>query len=1014
MKKIIAFVVIVLCVSSYCTYAQETYVVSNEEVLFQKGKNCFDERKFGASIQYFQKFLDNYSDNNAVICEKANYYIVSCQYALKEKTAIVELQNFLKEYPYSSMRNRVTFMIGRSYYEEGKYEETVKWYAQTDGNQLNNKESTEYSFTKGYALLSLERYEEARVIFAKLSANVGSTYELDARYYYAYCDFCLKNYDAALEEFFTMGQKGKYAERASYYVLQIYDQRKEYDKAVEYGKILIQKFPTSSSNSEAYRILGEASFRDGSYAEAVDYLKKYERNVKKVQRTTMYMLGVSYYEIANYINAITYLSKVTTENDSLAQNAYLYIGNSYIKINDVKNAKMAYQSASLGDFDKEVKEVASFNYALSAYQAGAQFGETIALFEKFIDNYPKSKYLDEIYTHMANAYMTEKNYAAAYASIKKIKTTNPRIKMAKENALFQLGVAEFTNANYNVALDYFTLAVKEFTPESYSSQSLLWRGETYYRLGDNAKCRQDLTAFLDSKQTKQSDDMLKAYYTIAYSFFGSDQYMPALEWFLKCLDTKDIASNSLYSDILNRTADCYFHERELDVARQYYAKVPQTMLAAAEYATFQGAFILGLQKKYADKITELGNLVKANPESDYADDALYEIGRAYVLQEQNDSAITTYEKVLANYPKTAVARKAALEIGMLYSNMTQSNKAMTAYKKVVELYPNSEEAKTAIESLQTLYVENNDIEGYLAYVKEIAGVAVAVLPETQEDSLSFVAAERLFVKTHYKEAATAFNSYLTKYCKAQTINCISAIYYLAESYYQIDEKGKALNEFEKLTQLEGNAYFIESLVRASELAYDAKQISDALQYFVKLYEIADNTNIKNDARFGMMRCYYLQKDNKKVIEIAGNILKDNNITDAGIIREARYCRAKAYLATGEETSAVEDLKKLSTDLRHEMGAEAKYLYADYLYQTGKYTSAQTEIFDLIQKNTPHQYWLARGFVLLADTYIAQDDDFQAKQYLLSLQENYKAKDDVANMVEQRLKAIAAREKEKVY
>ena len=196
------------------------------------------------------------------------------------------------------------------------------------------------------------------------------------------------------------------------------------------------------------------------------------------------------------------------------------------------------------------------------------------------------------------------------------------------------------------------------------------------------------------------------------------------------------------------------------------------MLAAAEYATFQGAFILGLQKKYADKITELGNLVKANTESDYADDALYEIGRAYVLQEQNDSAITTYEKVLANYSKTAVARKAALEIGMLYSNMTQSNKAMTAYKKVVELYPNSEEAKTAIESLQTLYVENNDIEGYLAYVKELAGVAVAVLPETQEDSLSFVAAERLFVKTHYKEAATAFNSYLTKYCKAQTINCI--------------------------------------------------------------------------------------------------------------------------------------------------------------------------------------------------------------------------------------------------
>ena len=132
----------------------------------------------------------------------------------------------------------------------------------------------------------------------------------------------------------------------------------------------------------------------------------------------MYMLGVSYYETANYLNAINYLSKVTTENDSLSQNAYLHIGNSYIKINDVKNAKMAFQSAALGEFDKNVQEVAAFNYALAAYQSGALFGETISLFENFIANYPKSRYLNEIYTHMANAYIAEKNYAAAYASIK--------------------------------------------------------------------------------------------------------------------------------------------------------------------------------------------------------------------------------------------------------------------------------------------------------------------------------------------------------------------------------------------------------------------------------------------------------------------------------------------------------------------------------------------------------------------------------------------------------------------
>lgn len=1010
MKRIFALIVIALCLSG--AYAQETYVASNDNLLFQKGKTCFDERKFSVAIQFFQRYLDESADKNDALREKADYYIVSCRYALKDAKRIALLQDFLKVYPYSPMRNRVAFMIGCSYYDAANYEDAIKWYSQVKKSQLDDKESMEFAFTNGFSHLSLKNYNEARTIFAPLSAKTGK-YEEDARYYYAYCDFCLKNFDEALMEFNAMSQKGKYVEPASYYVLQIYDQQGDHDKAVEYGKELIKKFPTSRHNSEAYRILGETSYRKGNYPEAVDNLKKYERNLKKVSRSTMYMLGVSYYETANYLNAINYLSKVTTENDSLSQNAYLHIGNSYIKINDVKNAKMAFQSAALGEFDKNVQEVAAFNYALAAYQSGALFGETISLFENFIANYPKSRYLNEIYTHMANAYIAEKNYAAAYASIKKIETTNPKIKAAKENALFQLGLAEHTKGQYTAALDYFSLAVKEYDAKSFSAQALLWRGDTYYRLGKYEECRKDLLKFIDAKQKKTSDDILKSYYTIAYSFFGQKKYKAALEWFLKCLEDKSVAASPLYADILNRTADCYFQERELEAARQYYAKVPTTEPAAADYAAFQGAFILGLQKKYTEKIKALEQLIANHPESDYADDALYEIGRAYVLQEKYELAIATYEKVLANYGKTTVARKAALETGMLYANLANTDKAITAYEQVVELYPNSEEARTAIESLQTLYVDKNDIEGYIAYVKRISKFAVAVLPETQEDSLSFVAAERLFIKANYKESAKAFQNYLNKYCKAQTLNCISAIYYLAESYYQTDQKTQALDEFEKLTQLDGNPYLTEALSRAAELAYADKQTADALNYFTQLYEKADNKHIKRDALFGMMRCYYLQNDNDKVITTADKIM-DDNTSSATVVREARYCRAKAYIAKNETASAIDDLKKLSSDTHHEMGAEAKFLYANYLHLSGNYTSAQTEIFELIQSNTPHQYWLARSFVLLADTYIEQDDDFQAKQYLLSLQENYKAKNDVAQMIEQRLEAIAAREKEKVY
>jgi hypothetical protein len=89
------------------------------------------------------------------------------------------------------------------------------------------------------------------------------------------------------------------------------------------------------------------------------------------------------------------------------------------------------------------------------------------------------------------------------------------------------------------------------------------------------------------------------------------------------------------------------------------------------------------------------------------------------------------------------------------------------------------------------------------------------------------------------------------------------------------------------------------------------------------------------------------------------------------------------------------------------------LLAFVYYQQGSLATAEKEVLDFAQKNTPFQYWLARGFVLLSDIYIAQNNDFQAKQYLLSLQRNYKTNDDIQEMISTRLSAISKREKSKV-
>ena len=59
----------------------------------------------------------------------------------------------------------------------------------------------------------------------------------------------------------------------------------------------------------------------------------------------------------------------------------------------------------------------------------------------------------------------------------------------------------------------------------------------------------------------------------------------------------------------------------------------------------------------------------------------------------------------------------------------------------------------------------------------------------------------------------------------------------------------------------------------------------------------------------------------------------------------------------------------------------------------------------IEVSTPHTYWLARSFVLLADVYMKLGRNLDAKQYLLSLKQNYQADDDIAGMIESRLEKL---------
>jgi hypothetical protein len=88
------------------------------------------------------------------------------------------------------------------------------------------------------------------------------------------------------------------------------------------------------------------------------------------------------------------------------------------------------------------------------------------------------------------------------------------------------------------------------------------------------------------------------------------------------------------------------------------------------------------------------------------------------------------------------------------------------------------------------------------------------------------------------------------------------------------------------------------------------------------------------------------------------------------------------------------------------GAESKYRKAQILFDKGQVEGAEKEVLDFLDKNTTHQYWLAKTYILWADIYLSRNDYFQAKATLQILLENYtNSTDDILGTVNRKIQEI---------
>ena len=83
-------------------------------------------------------------------------------------------------------------------------------------------------------------------------------------------------------------------------------------------------------------------------------------------------------------------------------------------------------------------------------------------------------------------------------------------------------------------------------------------------------------------------------------------------------------------------------------------------------------------------------------------------------------------------------------------------------KYVITQYPGSEEARLAMRDLKSIYVEANRVDEFAALATQMPG-AIASFEPNEQDSLTYIAAEKVYMKGEIIPARESFTRYLQSY-----------------------------------------------------------------------------------------------------------------------------------------------------------------------------------------------------------------------------------------------------------
>ena len=1003
--RIIRYIAIVLgvVVLHNFSFSQFTGIYKDKYKNYRDGLDLYDKDAFGAAQKKFEETINSIEDSQDEIQIDAEYLHAICALELFHKNAQFLLSEFAIKHPDSPKTKKIFNLLGNDFYRKKRFKSAIEWYEKVDKYDLTEDEKTEYFFKLGYCYFNRDEFAKAKQVFYEIKDRKESDYYAPTQYYYSHLSYQDGKYQTALEGFNNIKDNPGFAPIVPYYISQILFKQEKYKEVIAY-------IPTALSGdgikreAEIKGILGSSYFKSKQYKEAIPYLQEYFSKTAKKSIDDYYQLGYSYYKHEEYKKAIKYLGRVAAKKTERAQVCNFILAECYIKSDKKQFAKAAFKRAYELDFDKRLREDALFGYAKTTYELSYNpYDEATEIFHKFLDEYPTSTKKEEVYEYLLDVYTTTKNYKAALNSINKIADKNYKIKEAHQKLSYNRATELYYKHDYKQAIKYYKDVTIYPVNTKLTSKSKFWVAEANYKQRKYKEAIAGYESFKSLPGAVNSPLAKLVEYNVGYAYFEQKDYTKSITAFRNYIKSStDLAKKS---DANLRLGDSYFLLKNDDEAVKYYQNAIDLDQRNVDYALYQKSVSSGYNKDYEEKERLLNLLLIKYPRSKYSTNTAFELANNYRIQNKNVKALALYETIVTSQEGTYQERKSRLQIGGIHLRDKNFNLAEISFVDLVKKYPKSQEGEAAINELEKSYLAQNKIAQFPDLLTSL-GIKYS---QSKLDSTLWYPANQAYLSGDCNNAKSGFNAYLEKIENPK--NYVPAHFFIAECNYLEKEYETALFNYNKVIE-KNEKHMVEALFHAANINYRLKENEKANALYSQL-ELINTDELKIPVmNRGLMLTHYKMNSYAKASTYAEKVLMDEQLSN-GQKEEALMINANSNYELGNNAKAETVYKKvvnLSTDIDK---AEAGYKLCEITYKAGEYKQAEAEIFSYLKQKPSYDYWLAKGYILLADSYVKLEDNFQAKATLQSVIDYYKNNDDAIKTIAQsKLDAIIAAEESK--